>query len=247
MTEIYLSKNHLLLQSGYGDPDIHRHSACHILAGLDGDIHIRADGENWTCRGALIPSGMQHTVKETDTPVLVFLFDSTTTVSEQISRFRTLDADAAEQIVSAYRRRVQGGCLEEAYGDYLSEVLALAGIGAVGSRITDERLIWAMEFVEEHLADQISVGDAARAACLSESRFSHLFKEQVGITFAGYAVQRRLYRAYIELSKGASVTDAALSAGFSSPSHFATVNKKTFGITAREICGDFRLHEIADF
>ena len=37
-----------------------------------------------------------------------------------------------------------------------------------------------------------------------------------------------------------------LAAGFSSPSHFAAVNKRMFGITASDLNGDYRLHKIAD-
>ncbi|MDE6844350.1 MAG: helix-turn-helix domain-containing protein [Lachnospiraceae bacterium] len=36
----------------------------------------------------------------------------------------------------------------------------------------------------------------------------------------------------MKIAEGVSITDASLEAGFSTPSHFAAVNKKMFGITA---------------
>lgn len=66
------------------------------------------------------------------------------------------------------------------------------------------------------------------------------------IAFSGYMVFRKLFYAYIQIAQGASITDASLAAGFSSPSHFAAVNKRMFGITASDLSGDYRLHKIAD-
>ena len=88
--------------------------------------------------------------------------------------------------------------------------------------------------------------EAAEAACLSESRFSHLFREQAGIAFSSWLVYRKLFDTYIKIAEGASITDASLAAGFSTPSHFATANKRMFGITASDLTGGYRLHRIAD-
>lgn len=241
MTEIYLSTNHLMLRSGYEDPKMHSHLACHILIGLCGGFQIILKDQTVTCRGALIPSGMEHTIHNFNMPLLVFLFDSTTTISEQIPDFLTLHDETVQRIVLAYEEFHSRGLLPQGYETYLSYVTKQIGLKSVHSRITDERISVAMQYTEEHIAENISIGDAAKAAFLSESRFSHLFRQQTGITFAGYVTLRRLYRAYIELSHGAAATDAALSAGFSSPSHFATVSRKTLGITAHNICGDFKL------
>ncbi|MBR6501302.1 MAG: AraC family transcriptional regulator, partial [Firmicutes bacterium] len=66
-------------------------------------------------------------------------------------------------------------------------------------------------------------------------RFSHLFKEQVGMTFASYVVYQRILYVYYEILRGRSITEAALEAGFCSSSHFADVNRRIFGISASSI------------
>lgn len=246
MTEIYLSTNHLMLRSGYENPKMHSHSACHILISLCGEVQIILRDNTVTCRGALIPSGIEHTVNS-NMPLLVFLFDSTTTVSEQIQTFQSLDEETVQRIVRAYEQYQKGGFLPQDYETYLLYVMEQIGLKGIDSKITDERITLAMHFVEEHIADNILIEDAARASFLSVSRFSHLFRQQTGITFAGYVVLRKLYRAYVELAHGAAITDAALSAGFSNPSHFATVSRKILGITARDICGEFEVHILPDF
>lgn len=245
MTEIYLAENHLLLKTGYGNPEMHSHSACHILMGLQGDMRVITEKETVMCRGAILPSGMVHTVESFGEPLLVFLLDITSTVSEQIQCFAVLEERTAEGIALSYQT-LTAGDPEKDYGKFFREVMGLIGIKDVCSRITDERILFAMRFVEDHLQDTITAKDAAGAACLSESRFSHLFREQAGIAFSSWLVFRRLFFTYMRIADGESITDASLAAGFSTPSHFATVTKKMFGITARDLRGNYCLHRIAD-
>ncbi len=245
MTEIYLAENHLLLKSGYSAPQMHSHSACHVLVGLQGDICVITEKETVMCRGAILPSGTVHTVEGFGAPFLVFLFDITSTVSEQMRCFTVLQEQTAESIVRSYQMLTVGNRIKD-YGKFFGEVMGLIGIKEVCSRITDERIRLAMEFVEDHLQDAVTVKEAAGAVYLSESRFSYLFREQAGIAFSSWLVFKRLFCAYMKIAEGLSITEASLAAGFSTPSHFATVNKKMFGITACDLSGDYCLYRIAD-
>lgn len=114
MTEIYLAKTHLLIKSGYGNPEMHSHSSSHIIIGLEGDMKVSVNGESVVCGGAFLPSGVSHTVDGFGRPLLVFMFDVTSKVSEQITDFRSLKAQEAERIVSAWQ--LYDGCkTEETY------------------------------------------------------------------------------------------------------------------------------------
>lgn len=245
MTEIYLAEDHLLLETGYYDPQMHSHSAAHVLVGLHGDMRVITENETILCRGALLPSGTAHTVDSFGNPLLVFLFDVTSTVSEQIQRMAALERGTAERIALSYRTLAAENPAD-GYETFFMEVMALLKMKGYGSRITDERIIHAARFAKEHLQDEVTAGEAAEAACLSESRFSHLFREQAGIAFSSWLVYRKLFDTYIKIAEGASITDASLAAGFSTPSHFATTNKRMFGITASDLTGGYRLHRIAD-
>lgn len=245
MTEIYLAEDHLLLESGYGNPEMHSHLACHVLVGLHGSMRVITEKETVMCRGAIIPSGIVHTVESFGEPILVFLFDIMQAVVEQMQRFMVLNEQAAEGIAAAYQMIAVGNPVKN-YKKFFREAMGMLGIREAGSRIRDDRINFAMDFAEKHLQDTVTVKAAAEAACLSEGRFSHLFREQAGIAFSSWLVFRRLFFAYMKIAEGASITEASLAAGFSTPSHFATVNKKMFGITASDLSGDYRLHKIAD-
>ena len=213
MTEIYLAENHLLLKTGYGNPEMHSHSACHVLVGLQGDMRVITEKETVMCRGAILPSGMIHTVESFGGPLLVFLFDITSTVSGRMRSFTVLEEQAAEGIAMSYQM-LTAGDPEKDYGRFFRETMGRIGIKEVCSRITDERILFAMRFVVVNLQYALTAKDAAGAAYLSESRFSHLFREQVGISFSSWLVFRRLFFAYMKIADGVSITDASLEAGF---------------------------------
>ena len=121
-------------------------------------------------------------------------------------------------------------------------IIGMLGIKDISSS-TDERIQNALETLKNYESvDPDCIKALASDAGISVSRFSHLFKEQTGITFAGYLLLRKIYHTYLGVADGRSITQAAMDGGFSSPAHFATMNKKLFGITPSDICGEFCLH-----
>ena len=70
---------------------------------------------------------------------------------------------------------------------------------------------------------------------LSESRFLHLFHDQVGTTLRRYRLWMRLIAAGTAVRNGKNLTDAAADAGFASPSHLSDRFKSTFGLTATQL------------
>ena len=182
MIEIYLAKNHLLLKSGYGNPEMHSHSACHIIIGLEGDMKVCVNGKSVVCGGALLPSGVSHTVNGFGRSLLVFMFNITSKVSECIKNLKILETQEAEQIISAWRSW-DGGKNGAGYEDFLAEVMAALDISETGSRVSDERIIAAMHFVKEHLNDDVTVRNVAESVYLSEGRFPICSGKRQGLRF----------------------------------------------------------------
>ncbi|HAS64097.1 MAG TPA: AraC family transcriptional regulator [Vibrio sp.] len=82
---------------------------------------------------------------------------------------------------------------------------------------------------ESWRADQIAADLA-----LSESRFLHLFKQQMAMAWRPYLLWRRLICAVKLIIAGKSATHAAYRAGFSDSAHLSRTFKATFGISIRE-------------
>ncbi|MEV0075222.1 helix-turn-helix domain-containing protein [Nocardia neocaledoniensis] len=75
----------------------------------------------------------------------------------------------------------------------------------------------------------VRLRDVAAAVHLSESRLSHLFAEELGITFRAYVRWLRLLRATTAVAQGCSLTEAAHLAGFTDSSHLTRTCRRTFG------------------
>lgn len=82
----------------------------------------------------------------------------------------------------------------------------------------------ALDYIEAHYAEPISLSDVAAFASYSRCHFSKLFKEQLGICFVSYLAQVRVQRAKELLSRTSmSVTNVSLEVGFNDLSHFERV------------------------
>src|SRR5882757_9908585 len=88
-------------------------------------------------------------------------------------------------------------------------------------RLDDVRLRRVLAYVEEHLADDISVADLANVACLSIFHFTCAFSAAVGMPPHRYVSQRRLEWAKTMIAAGGtSIAEMAFVCGFSSQSSF---------------------------
>lgn len=76
--------------------------------------------------------------------------------------------------------------------------------------------------------------EVANTLALSESRFLHLFREQMGIAWRPYLLWRRTICAAHAITKGKSATEAAHLAGFSDSAHLSRTFRSLFGMSIRE-------------
>lgn len=95
----------------------------------------------------------------------------------------------------------------------------------------------AIQYMEEHLGEDISRDDAARVACLSPTHFSRVIKQTFGQSFTDLLAKMRVARAreLLYLSEK-TIIEVSLECGFSDQSYFTKVFRKHTGQTP----GDYR-------
>ncbi|MCB9617320.1 MAG: AraC family transcriptional regulator [Sandaracinus sp.] len=92
-------------------------------------------------------------------------------------------------------------------------------------------LVWLGQLeTEGNLRDAELAGALAKTR-LSESRFLHLFTEQVGTPWRRYLVWRRALHAMERALAGASLTEAAHAAGYADGAHLSRQFRELFGYT----------------
>lgn len=90
----------------------------------------------------------------------------------------------------------------------------------------------AINYIEDHLTDELDYGEIAARSFSSSSHFQRIFSILCGYTLGEYIRNRRLTLAGAELAAGKEkVIDVALKYGYDSPDSFAKAFQKFHGIT----------------
>ncbi len=93
----------------------------------------------------------------------------------------------------------------------------------------------AKEYIEEHQAEDLSLGQVARAVNTSTFYFCKMFKKITGINFTDYLSRIRIERAKnLLLNPNLRVSEIAFEVGFQSLTHFNRVFKKILGQSPTE-------------
>jgi AraC family transcriptional regulator len=101
--------------------------------------------------------------------------------------------------------------------------------------LDDGRLRRVLAYIEEHLAEEITVGDLANVACLSVFHFTRAFAATMGVPPHRYVSRRRLESAKAMIATGrASLSEIALDCQFSSQSSFTRAFRRATGMTPAE-------------
>lgn len=99
------------------------------------------------------------------------------------------------------------------------------------------RMTEAIEYIEEHIAEDFNVNDIAKIVCCNAYQFGRIFSYVVGISLAEYIRSRRLSLAALELQSGnVKVIDVALKYGYNSPESFTRAFRELHGVSPKEAC-----------
>ena len=94
---------------------------------------------------------------------------------------------------------------------------------------TIELLQNSINFIEENLKSQLSVGEVAKVSGFSLYHFSRIFNDYVGMSVSAFITKRRLYYAIYDIQKGGKLVETALIYGFDTYAGFFKAFKREFG------------------
>jgi AraC-like DNA-binding protein/ligand-binding sensor protein len=107
----------------------------------------------------------------------------------------------------------------------LSNELMIKEASAEPTAVTKARA-----FIAEHLDEDLSLNDVARAASMSPFYFCKIFKAAVGLTFTDYVARTRIEKTkHMLLDPNVRISEAAFAAGFQSLSQFNRVFRRVTG------------------
>lgn len=95
-----------------------------------------------------------------------------------------------------------------------------------------ERMIYAREYLIQHMDNPPSLIELARVTGVNEYKLKKGFKETFGLTVFNYLSETRLEQAKTELlEKNKTASQIAYELGYGSVQHFSTAFKKKFGVS----------------
>ncbi|MDX1527610.1 MAG: AraC family transcriptional regulator [Gammaproteobacteria bacterium] len=157
-------------------------------------------------------------------------------------RFGFTDSQMAA-LMSNMRAEIEAGCpMGHLYGEslslalrsYLSGRYANSGRSAkeLKSRLSLSQVRRIQNFIDAHLADDLSVANLALLVGLSPHYFSCIFKNTFGVTPHRYVVRQRIRKSRKLLANHrVPILEVAMTLGFASQSHFTDVFRKVTGTT----------------
>lgn len=256
MTEIFWAMDHVLLLADYNDPEKHKHWAKHLLISLSGKINCFIEDEQVICEGIMISSNVSHTIESNENDVLVYLFDETTDIAKEIEEkylnnmpYYTLNLATVQEIKTIWNENMESRKevhqVQNTYSSTYERILSACHLDTKRSYIKDDRIKKVLSLLRDR--EEITEGmiiELSTRLFISQSRLSHLFKEETKISLNSFLVSIKIAKTYEYILAGENITEACIKAGFYSSSHFATTNKRMFGITANVFRKDVRFIQI---
>lgn len=101
-------------------------------------------------------------------------------------------------------------------------------INYLDSVIGNAKLLQILDYINEHLTEDITIDKLADYFFVNRYYLMHFFKEETEYTIGNYITEKRLLLAKNLVQNGSSVTDACFQSGFKNYSTFSRAFKKAF-------------------
>ena len=99
---------------------------------------------------------------------------------------------------------------------------------------SNQKMIAIIDYLNEHLTEDISIDSLSETFFLSRYHLMHSFKEETGYTIGNYLYTKSLLLARDLILQGEPITNVCYECGFRNYSTFSRAFKKNFGYSPRE-------------
>ena len=232
------------------DNDVHAHHAVQICIGLDKNISV----QNY--RTKMIHTGHCIVIFE-DVPhklfaqagqiVVIYLEPEDRHNQQFLTALRQTRSDGINTL--PLKGKDLGSISQQLFTDVdieklwktVNEAIGLVYSPSPSPRPEDKRVRAVIDIIASQRGCAIDMAFLSSKVFLSPSRLTHLFKQEVGIPISRFIVWWRVRAAIEQLSKSATLTEAAHASGFSDLPHMSKTFKQLFGFAPSSL---FKPHTI---
>ena len=216
----------------------HRHHVIQIQIGIEATFRLQIAGGAYDFRAVIIAPNVPHQADDHRKWQLMLHIEPDSLVGRRLlktyvqnRRFKEIEFKIIEPLfveIKSFVGRIHScNCAQKLFDAVVYALLK----SPVEQGPIDARIKAALEISRQMPVKKISTKAVAAAVGLSESRFIHLFKYQVGIPLRRYLLWLRLRDAVEQILNGMAFTHAAHHAGFSDSAHLSRTFKQMSGMT----------------
>ncbi len=224
--------------------EMHQHHALQITLALEGTLELVVDRQKAEYRAVVIDRDYPHQVKGQAGWVATLLVNPESRIARGIQQCILRGAHSAsaevafsdrsiERIATLMQQPFTNKRLESMLSKMLSILLDISGTWYA----LDTRIAEVLDLVKRTEGRRLTARELSEAVFLSEGRFGHLFREEIGVPMRRYLLWSRLMDALEHIVQGERFTFAAHEAGFSDAAHLSRTFRQMFGISLSEVLG----------
>lgn len=251
INRIYLQEDKIGILTNRIDAKEHSHWMLQLFLSLDKELDILVNTKRVVAKCIIIDKNIPHAFQTNHQIHFTCIIEPTSMYANQLSEkmnqegYYICDTDNISFIQEKGNMLVQDAS-KGAYIDFMEALNRYLHITDT-SYIYDDRILELLELLNTCTCNMHTIASFAAKVSLSSSRLSHIFKEQVGVPLKSYIVLHQIKQTFFFLFDGKTITDAALLAGFDSPSHFATTVKKMMGMSASNSLKDSEFLQVSKY
>lgn len=226
------------------DASIHESPAIKICVALDGSFGLRSyEGDTFTnYTSAIIAPGQSHGIDGRQHRMVMLLLAPETEMAQPLAAI--FQAKGITRLNDEVVATIRDICADFETGIVDGSAIRDGIVRAIAGQnqfSLDERIAQSIEWIRSSRDEGISVAEIAAGVELSESRFSHLFTENVRVPVRRYLLWLRLRDAMHLLAQGTSLTEVAHEAGFADSAHLTRTFRSLLGIAPSALIRECRV------
>ena len=168
---------------------------------------------------------------------LKYCFERAKKEHSNVLRIHSMDKSKLYQVCLELEHSLQGNVFaNELYQKILFlEFMIQLNRTAISNRINyqdsdmaNRKLLQILDYINENLAEEITIDKLSAQFYLNRYYLMHFFKEGTGYTIGNYITKKRLLYAKNLVQKGKTLTEACFESGFKNYSTFSRAFKKAF-------------------
>jgi len=219
-----------------------------IYISLGRPFRFCMDGDTWQeANLTVIAPYAVHQIATDDRRIGILLVEPDNVDLSSLPEFlRTTGIPVSSEDLLARVRRALGHLQGQTAPPTVAEFDTLFFARPLAHRSIDHRIAAVARRINTQPYELHDAEDNARQACLSFSRFLHLFADNMGVSFRKYRAWKRARNLLTCVRRKTNLTDVALDLGYPDSTHFSHSIRSVYGLKPKDIfAGSRRLSLIA--